>query len=49
MPFHCAAFAENIDPGGALVNIAGVADQSLTVVGESPLLETAARPSPVAV
>lgn len=31
---HIAAYAESIDPGGALVNIAGVIDDSLLVTGD---------------
>ena len=34
MALHLAGFYEDIDPGGALVNIAGIADQALTVTGD---------------
>lgn len=38
---HLIAFAESIDPGGALVNIAGVADDTVFVSGDDVRVPTA--------
>jgi hypothetical protein len=41
MPFHLAAFAESIDPAGALVNITAVQDDSVFTSGDDIRVPTA--------